>query len=245
MLSNRVFGVQSTIQGSPSPGLQVGLQTARNPFSKEFFAKYTFWVKKSQTKVVGRKISYRIMKQAAFLSADLHSSVDAVVDVLGRTAHAWFNGNCCKLECKSAISVDVNKERLIAMLKPRFESENYCVHIASADTDNLIVNTAIEAATDHTTTVVVGQNIDLLALLVALSPTGLEIYFLKPAIGKNQKSIYHIAELQEHADLKEAILTAHAMTGCDRLRPASLGEVKSMLSNYSAVRNWRTYEELF
>jgi len=40
---------------------KVGLQTARNKFFGKFFAKYTFWVKKSQTKVVVRKISYRIV----------------------------------------------------------------------------------------------------------------------------------------------------------------------------------------
>jgi len=37
---------------------KVDLQTAGYQFSKEFLAKYTFWVKKSQTKVVGHKISY-------------------------------------------------------------------------------------------------------------------------------------------------------------------------------------------
>jgi len=32
-----------------SRDFEVGLQTARNQFSEEFFAKYTFWVEKSQT----------------------------------------------------------------------------------------------------------------------------------------------------------------------------------------------------
>ena len=63
----------------------------------------------------------------------------------------------------------LNKESLIRILNEKLIQVAYSVHFP-ADADTLIVNTAINESV-HDTTVVVGQDIDLLLLLVALTPS--------------------------------------------------------------------------
>lgn len=94
-----------------------------------------------------------------------------------------------------------NKSRFILMLKERFTTENIFVKQADNDADVLIIETAIEQFNLTNTTIVVGEDVDLLVLLTARTPTKSEIY--------SSKSLSAFAKCQNH------ILFLHAITGCD------------------------------
>lgn len=83
---------------------------------------------------------------------------------------------------------DANKNRLIGMLKTKFEAENFMVKQATEDADALIINTAISVSSAFEFVIVVGEDVDLLILLTALSRRS-NIYFLKPGKGKISQKI--------------------------------------------------------
>lgn len=62
---------------------------------------------------------------------------------------------------------------------------------------------------------IVGEDIDLLVLLIALAPQERNIYFLKPGKGKAERKIYCSRTLQSHGGLRDRILFGHAFSGCD------------------------------
>ena len=74
------------------------------------------------------------------------------------------------------------------ILKRKFNDKKYTIHVASADADKLIVDTAITISS-NSFTVVVGEDVDLLVLLSALAPKSAPMYFLKPSIGKDSDVI--------------------------------------------------------
>jgi molybdopterin biosynthesis enzyme len=65
----------------------------------------------------------------------------------------------------------------------KFEAENFMVRQATEDADALIINTAISVSSAFDFVIVVGEDVDLLILLTALS-TRSNIYILKPGKGK-------------------------------------------------------------
>lgn len=112
------------------------------------------------------------------------------------------------------LSRDKNKTILIRMLRQKLVNENHTIYVASADADTLIVNTAISLSSSATI-VLVGQDIDLLVLLVALAPTSAPLYFLKPSIGRQPEVLYSIVKAEDVQNMKESVLLAHAISGSD------------------------------
>lgn len=100
---------------------------------------------------------------------------------------------------------------------------------AEGDADTLIVNTAIEVAKSGELTAVVGDDIDLLVLLTALTPPETEIFFLKPGRGRIPTTLYSSHSLNNNAVLKDHILFLHAFSGCDSTS-ALFGKGKMSLS---------------
>lgn len=70
------------------------------------------------------------------------------------------------------------------MLTEKFLTSGILVHQAEDDADLLIVNTAIRNTDDNIQVVVIGEDIDLLILLLTLSPPKNTIIFEKPGRGK-------------------------------------------------------------
>lgn len=101
------------------------------------------------------------------------------------------------------------------MLKERFTSENIFVKQADNDADVLIIETAIEQFNLTNTTIVVGEDVDLLVLLTARTPTEKIIYFLKPGKAQHQSEIYSSKSLSAFSKCQNHILFLHAITGCD------------------------------
>lgn len=109
---------------------------------------------------------------------------------------------------------NTHKSRFISMLKERFTIENIFVKQADNDADVLIIETAIEQFNLKNTTIVVGEDVDLLVLLTAQTPTEKKFYFLKPGKAQHQSEIYSSKSLSAFAKCQNHILFLYAITGC-------------------------------
>lgn len=100
------------------------------------------------------------------------------------------------------------------MLEARFRASRIFVKIARDDADVDIVQRAQQVPKS----VVVGEDIDLLVLMVALTPPEKEVLFLKPgkSTGAQKDVFYSSQELQGQLQYTpQIVLVAHAFTGCD------------------------------
>lgn len=91
----------------------------------------------------------------------------------------------------------------------------------------MIVSTAIEILRPNEVVNVVGENVDLIVLLTALTPPNVKVNFFKPAKGikLNEKC----CQLESREIIKNHILFIHAFSGCDiPLRPF-FGKGKSLI----------------
>jgi hypothetical protein len=132
-----------------------------------------------------------------------HASVDLLFDetMIPTVSQKKFLGN------------DTNKIRLIGMLKTKFEAANFIVKQTTEDADTLIINTAISISSTFDSVIVVGEDVDLLVLLTALS-TRSNIYLLKPGKGKTLQQIYSTQSIIDKT-AADNILFLHAFSGCD------------------------------
>jgi hypothetical protein len=106
--------------------------------------------------------------------------------------------------------------RFIEMLKIKLIHHRFIVKIANYDADTLIINTAINVSSDHPKIILVGDDIDLFVLLIALTPRENNIYFIKPSSGKVEKKMYNTEFTQKHDNpMINKILFYHALSGCD------------------------------
>lgn len=111
---------------------------------------------------------------------------------------------------------DKNESGLILMLKRGFERKGILlVKQHEKDADVLIIQTALERATDFKSVVIVGNDIDLLVLLTGIAePIHSNVYFLKPGQGKVPKFLYSSRSCKQDF-MTSNILFLHAFTGCD------------------------------
>ena len=107
-----------------------------------------------------------------------------------------------------------NKTRLIHLLSQKMAAKGIGTTVATIDADTTIVRCGIEKATTYPTVAVIGEDVDLVVLLVALSPPDRNIYFLKPGRGKVEAKIFSTKQLQE-LPFSQSILFLHAFSGCD------------------------------
>ena len=112
-----------------------------------------------------------------------------------------------------------NKQRFIAMLSKRLEQMGCEVQMARGDADVLIVQTAIAAA-DKKETVLVGDDTDLLVLLVHHAKNTCFTVFFKPEPKKHTQKearCWNIAALRTLIGdiVADNILFIHALLGCD------------------------------
>ncbi|CAH0757850.1 unnamed protein product [Diatraea saccharalis] len=112
----------------------------------------------------------------------------------------------------SFLSNEKNKERLITMLKSRFEQAGINTYQSDDDADTLIVTTAIQKTASHETVLIVGEDVDLLVILMAYPNPN--VYLMKPGRNKIPTKYYNTNSLLEPS-VKEHILFLHAFSGCD------------------------------
>ena len=108
-----------------------------------------------------------------------------------------------------------NKARFIVMLKESCATAGIRTMQAREDADVLIVNTAMNLAEDHSLVVIVGEDIDLLVIMVGRC-RGIydNVYFLKPGKGKTSSSMFS-PNCQLEEIIADNILFLHAIGGCD------------------------------
>lgn len=130
-----------------------------------------------------------------------------------------FDSNTLLVEQKNKFLGNIkNKERLISQLAIHLNSENISTSFAIDDADVQIIRTAIKLSEKNEQVLVVGQDVDLVVLLAALSPDDKDIIFLKEAIGNVKQRMYSSRDLQSSSiirNLKKSILFIHAISGCD------------------------------
>lgn len=121
-----------------------------------------------------------------------------------------------------------NKYRFIKMLSRYLQDNNVQVAIAPEDADTLIVNTAIKVNRSMEGHVaVVGNDTDLLVLLVALNKYERKTIFLYKIVPGKTKDLYSTADQDE---FKEFILFAHAFAGCDTTSSMYMKGKRSLLT---------------
>jgi hypothetical protein len=98
------------------------------------------------------------------------------------------------------------------MLKVKLEDKGIRTLQAESDADVLIVDTAVEMS-ETTAVGIVGEDVDLIVLLMAKADAHKDIIFIKPGRGKIRDSFFSSQELQQQG-FKD-VLFLHAFTGCD------------------------------
>ncbi|GBM64405.1 hypothetical protein AVEN_135128-1 [Araneus ventricosus] len=102
------------------------------------------------------------------------------------------------------------KSRLIGLFTDKFNAIGISVKKAENYADVLVVKTALMISkTQHNSTVIVGEDIDLLIILI---PSNLEIFLHKPGKGKMEQKIYSSSSLE---GICKDILFLHAFSGYD------------------------------
>lgn len=84
---------------------------------------------------------------------------------------------------------------------------------ANEDADTLIVRTAESLAPTHQTVVIVGEDVDLLVIMMGLN-TSPNVYLLKPGKGKAPQ-LLHQPQSAVKQNLAKHMMFLHAMSGCD------------------------------
>ena len=138
--------------------------------------------------------------------------------VVGPTVH-FTPDMICTVTKEKFLANPSNKQRFINLLASVLDKEGCQVLNARADADVLIVQTAIKTA-ESQTTIVVGDDTDLLVLLCKHVPAaGYQIYFRpEPKVNsKTQPRCWDIRTLQQSLGqhVCDIILFVHALLGCD------------------------------
>lgn len=112
------------------------------------------------------------------------------------------------------LSNERNKTKLIQLLAEKMIGRGIEARIATGDADSVIVRCALEKATTHQTVLIIGEDVDLIVLLIALASPENNIYFLKPGKGNVEAKLFSVLKLKE-LPFSETILLLHAFSGCD------------------------------
>ena len=95
-----------------------------------------------------------------------------------------------------------NKNRLIQMLLQKLQDVNITARQARDDADVLIIETAIEES-QLNTTVVVGEDVDLVIILIGRTLTHQNIFFTKPGRGNIETKVNSSASINNFIHCKK------------------------------------------
>ncbi|GBN04379.1 hypothetical protein AVEN_121519-1, partial [Araneus ventricosus] len=94
-------------------------------------------------------------------------------------------------------------------------SEGIEARVVTGDSDTYIVICGFKKAISHPIVAITGQNVDLVALLIALAPPESNIYFMKFSKRKVEAKFFSTRKLQKELSFPQTILLLHAFGGCD------------------------------
>ncbi|GBM60035.1 hypothetical protein AVEN_147598-1 [Araneus ventricosus] len=89
------------------------------------------------------------------------------------------------------------------------------IRVTEGDASTYIERNGLEKATSHPTVAIIGEDIDLIVILIALAPAESDIYFTKPGMGTVEAKIISTRKLQKELSFSQTILLLHAFSGCD------------------------------
>ncbi|CAH2218497.1 jg2186 [Pararge aegeria aegeria] len=112
------------------------------------------------------------------------------------------------------LSNDRNKNRFILYLREKLEAAGFHTKQAGEDADTVIVETAINVATDEKPAIIVAEDIDVLVIFSQRAAEDKKIYFLKPSRGKTAERLYNSTSFIGE-NVKNLVAFIHAFTGCD------------------------------
>lgn len=112
------------------------------------------------------------------------------------------------------LSNDRNKNRFIFYLSEKLKAAEFFTDQAYEDADAVIVQTAINVASDEKPAVIVAEDIDILVILTQKTPVNKKVYFLKPSKGKTAERLYD-SNAFINASLKNVVGFIHAFAECD------------------------------
>ncbi|GBN03383.1 hypothetical protein AVEN_6112-1 [Araneus ventricosus] len=90
-----------------------------------------------------------------------------------------------------------NNIRLIQLLRQKMTSKGIETRVAKGDADTYIVRCGLEKPTSHPTVAIIGEDVDLIVILIALAPAESDMYFMKPGKGKVEAKIFSTRKLQK------------------------------------------------
>ncbi|GBM10666.1 hypothetical protein AVEN_7937-1 [Araneus ventricosus] len=89
--------------------------------------------------------------------------------------------------------------------------------VSKGDADTYIVRCGLEKETSYPTVAIIGEDVDLIVILIALAPAESDIYFMKPGKGKVEAKTFSTRKLQKELSFAQTILLLHAFSGCDTM----------------------------
>lgn len=106
-----------------------------------------------------------------------------------------------------------NKAKLIHLLVETLMASGVEATVALGDADVPIIQCALNKYAGEPV-VVVGEDTDLLVILVALTPSTSKLFFLKPGRGSADNKLYCSQDIQ-HLSFSGSLLFIHSFSGCD------------------------------
>ncbi|KYN50525.1 hypothetical protein ALC57_00165 [Trachymyrmex cornetzi] len=112
-------------------------------------------------------------------------------------------------------SNEKNKKNFIFLLAGELQKLGFTTDTAQEDADTLIISTAIQLQKDNQSIVkIIGEDTDLLVLLMQLAPTNQDIYFCKPGKGQESEKVYNCNSFK-YPGLINYVALLYIITGCD------------------------------
>lgn len=109
-----------------------------------------------------------------------------------------------------------NKINFISLLSEKLAAADFKVQIAPGDADTYIVNAALKLSDNSKKGIIVGEDTDLLVIMIALANLNNECFMLMPASKDKPQRVFSSQQLQRAlGDVANHILFLHAVTGCD------------------------------
>ena len=117
------------------------------------------------------------------------------------------------------LSNQVNKQKFINLLSENLEHAGYSTRHAKGDADVMIVDTAITKARDQTT-VLIGEDTDLLVLLLYHAEMDAKELFFRPEPRQRDMTVRKLWDIKKTKtvlgrNVTSSILFVHALLGCD------------------------------
>lgn len=182
----------------------------------------------SESREIGTKSTERLRRSTKYTSPPIQFDQTTVIHV----------------SQENFLSNDSNKDRLIQFLQRKLLAAGFETEQDFEDADRLIVQTALQQTANYDSVTIIGEDIDLLVLLVAMGNSEEKVYFKKPSHGNTPEKIYSTNSFK-HKDLQSYLLFLHAFTGCDTTSAPYLQGKLKLISLLQKEKDVQGHADIF